>query len=86
MTERLVVDDPAGHAAEQLVKAVADGGHVALAGGSNAWLELAWYMFAGMVMLGASKVLRVNEHVRSHLAGEGPFPFGVAVLRPNGEI
>ena len=35
-----------------------------LAGGSNAWLELAWYMFAGMVMLGTSKVLRVNEHVR----------------------
>jgi TRAP-type mannitol/chloroaromatic compound transport system permease small subunit len=35
-----------------------------LAGGSNAWLELAWYMFAGMVMFGTSKVLRVNEHVR----------------------
>ena len=32
--------------------------------GSNAWLELAWYMFAGIVMFGTSKVLRVNEHVR----------------------
>lgn len=31
---------------------------------SNAWLELQWYMFAGMVMFGTSKVLRVNEHVR----------------------
>lgn len=36
----------------------------ALDRGSNAWLELAWYMFAGIVMLGTSKVLRVNEHVR----------------------
>lgn len=36
----------------------------AFAGGSNAWLELAWYMFAGIVMFGTSKVLRVNEHVR----------------------
>ena len=31
---------------------------------SNAWLELQWYMFAGMVMFGTAKVLRVNEHVR----------------------
>ena len=31
---------------------------------SNAWLELQWYMFAGIVMLGAAFVLRVNEHVR----------------------
>jgi len=31
---------------------------------SNAWLELQWYMFAGMVMLGAPFVLKVNEHVR----------------------
>jgi TRAP-type mannitol/chloroaromatic compound transport system permease small subunit len=31
---------------------------------SNAWLEIQWYMFAGMVMLGASYTLRVNEHVR----------------------
>lgn len=31
---------------------------------SNAWLELQWYMFAGIVMLGAAVVLRHNEHVR----------------------
>lgn len=36
----------------------------ALDRGSNAWLELQWYMFAGIVMFGAAKVLRVNEHVR----------------------
>lgn len=32
--------------------------------GSNAWLEIQWYMFAGMVMLGAAYTLKVNEHVR----------------------
>lgn len=31
---------------------------------SNAWLELQWYLFAAMVMLGAPFVLNVNEHVR----------------------
>jgi len=31
---------------------------------SNAWLELQWYMFAGIVMLGASYTLKLNEHVR----------------------
>ena len=31
---------------------------------SNAWLEIQWYLFAGIVMLGASHTLRVNEHVR----------------------
>ena len=31
---------------------------------SNAWLEIQGYLFAGAVMLGASMVLRVNEHVR----------------------
>lgn len=31
---------------------------------SNAWLEIQWYLFAGIVMLGASYTLRVNEHVR----------------------
>ncbi len=36
----------------------------ALDRGSNAWLELQWYMFAGIVMFGAAKVLKVNEHVR----------------------
>ena len=31
---------------------------------SNGLLEIQWYLFAGAVMLGASMVLRVNEHVR----------------------
>lgn len=31
---------------------------------SNAWLELQWYLFAGIVLLGAPHVLRVNGHVR----------------------
>jgi len=31
---------------------------------SNAFLEVQWYLFAACVMLGASQVLRVNEHVR----------------------
>jgi TRAP-type mannitol/chloroaromatic compound transport system permease small subunit len=31
---------------------------------SNGWLEIQWYLFACAVMLGASLVLRVNEHVR----------------------
>ena len=34
---------------------------------SNAWLEVQWYMFAGMVMLGAPHTLRLNEHVRVDL-------------------
>jgi TRAP-type mannitol/chloroaromatic compound transport system permease small subunit len=31
---------------------------------SNAWLEIQWYLFAGMVMLGGAYTLAVNEHVR----------------------
>ncbi|MBV9260422.1 MAG: TRAP transporter small permease subunit [Pseudolabrys sp.] len=31
---------------------------------SNAWLEAQWYMFAIMVMFGASYTFRRNEHVR----------------------
>ena len=31
---------------------------------SNAWLEIQWYLFAAIVMLGASHTLRKNEHVR----------------------
>jgi TRAP-type mannitol/chloroaromatic compound transport system permease small subunit len=34
---------------------------------SNAWLEIQWYLFAACVMLGASQVLRLNEHVRVDL-------------------
>jgi TRAP-type mannitol/chloroaromatic compound transport system permease small subunit len=35
--------------------------------GSNAWLELQWYLFAVIVLLGTSKTLRLNGHVRVDL-------------------
>jgi TRAP-type mannitol/chloroaromatic compound transport system permease small subunit len=38
-----------------------------LSTGSNAWLEVQWYLFAGIVMLGASHTLFRNEHVRVDL-------------------
>jgi TRAP-type mannitol/chloroaromatic compound transport system permease small subunit len=31
---------------------------------SNAWLEIQWYLFSAMFLLGASYTLKVNEHVR----------------------
>jgi TRAP-type mannitol/chloroaromatic compound transport system permease small subunit len=31
---------------------------------SNGWLEIQWYMFGAMFMLGASYTLKRNEHVR----------------------
>jgi TRAP-type mannitol/chloroaromatic compound transport system permease small subunit len=31
---------------------------------SNAWLEIQWYMFGALVMLGAAYTLKRNEHVR----------------------
>jgi TRAP-type mannitol/chloroaromatic compound transport system permease small subunit len=31
---------------------------------SNAWLEIQWYMFAVIIMFGASYTLKKNEHVR----------------------
>ncbi|TCL69627.1 TRAP transporter small permease subunit [Rhizobium sp. BK251] len=34
---------------------------------SNGWLEIQWYMFAFIVVLGASHTLRMNEHVRVDL-------------------
>jgi TRAP-type mannitol/chloroaromatic compound transport system permease small subunit len=34
---------------------------------SNAWLEVQWYLFGGIVMLGASHTLFKNEHVRVDL-------------------
>jgi TRAP-type mannitol/chloroaromatic compound transport system permease small subunit len=36
--------------------------------GSNAWLEIQWYLFGTAVMFGAAQVLRLNEHVRVDLA------------------
>lgn len=43
---------------------------------SNAWLEVQWYLFAAMVLFGASYTLRMNEHVRvdilyTHLSERG---------------
>jgi TRAP-type mannitol/chloroaromatic compound transport system permease small subunit len=35
--------------------------------GSNAWLEVQWYMFAAIVFLGAPHTLKVNGHVRVDL-------------------
>lgn len=35
--------------------------------GSNAWLEVQWYLFAATFMLGASYTLFRNEHVRVDL-------------------
>ena len=34
---------------------------------SNAWLEIQWYMFGAMILLGASYTLKKNEHVRVDL-------------------
>jgi TRAP-type mannitol/chloroaromatic compound transport system permease small subunit len=31
---------------------------------SNSWLEIQWYLFAAMFMLGAPYTLKMNEHVR----------------------
>jgi len=31
---------------------------------SNAWLELQWYLFGAVFMLGAAWTLKLNEHVR----------------------
>lgn len=32
--------------------------------GSNAWLELQWYLFGGVFLLGAGYTLKNNEHIR----------------------
>jgi TRAP-type mannitol/chloroaromatic compound transport system permease small subunit len=34
---------------------------------SNAWLEIQWYMFSGIFLLGAAYTLKCNEHVRVDL-------------------
>ena len=38
-----------------------------LSASSNAWLEIQWYMFSGIFLLGAAHTLRHNEHVRVDL-------------------
>ena len=34
---------------------------------SNAWLELQWYMFGGIVLLGGPHLLNINGHIRVDL-------------------
>lgn len=34
---------------------------------SNGWLEIQWYLFGFVVLIGASHTLRLNEHVRVDL-------------------
>lgn len=34
---------------------------------SNAWLEIQWYLFSAIFLLGASVTLKLNEHVRVDL-------------------
>ena len=41
---------------------------------SNAWLEIQWQMFAGIFLLGAAHVLKLNEHVRVDLLYGGASP------------
>ena len=48
--------------------------------GSNAWLEIQWYMFAAMVMLGAAYTLKLNEHVRVDVFYGSLSPRGKAKL------
>jgi len=45
---------------------------------SNAWLEVQWYMFTGMVMFGGAYTLKMNEHVRVDLF-YGIFPERVRI-------
>ncbi|QJR14712.1 TRAP transporter small permease subunit [Usitatibacter palustris] len=64
------VNDRAGSAANWLVLAACliSAGHAmtryAFDLASNGWLDAAKYLFAALVMLGASHTLRRNEHVR----------------------
>lgn len=42
--------------------------------GSNAWLEVQWYLFGMAVFLGAPLLLRLNEHVRVDVVYGGRQP------------
>jgi TRAP-type mannitol/chloroaromatic compound transport system permease small subunit len=39
-------------------------GRYTFSAGSNAWLEIQWYLFSAMFLLGASYTLKLNGHVR----------------------
>jgi len=43
---------------------------------SNAFLEIQWYMFAGMFMLGAPYTMKANEHVRVDIVYQALSPRG----------
>ncbi|MFN3914614.1 MAG: TRAP transporter small permease subunit [Aquabacterium sp.] len=47
-----------------LISAGAAAARYAFSIGSNAWLEVQWYLFGMAVFLGAPLLLRLNEHVR----------------------
>jgi TRAP-type mannitol/chloroaromatic compound transport system permease small subunit len=67
------VSDVAGYVAKWLVllACVVSAGNAIIrylfSYSSNGWLEIQWYMFGGIVLLGAAQTLRLNEHVRVDL-------------------
>jgi len=50
-----------------LISAAVASARYGLGVGSNAWLEIQWYLFGAMILLGAAWTLRRNEHVRVDL-------------------
>lgn len=50
-----------------LISAANAGSRYLFSESSNGWLEIQWYMFGGMVLLGAPYTLKMNEHVRVDL-------------------
>jgi TRAP-type mannitol/chloroaromatic compound transport system permease small subunit len=50
-----------------LISAGNAGSRYLFSASSNGWLEIQWYLFGGMVLLGAPYTLKVNEHVRVDL-------------------
>lgn len=46
--------------------------------GSNAWLELQWYLFSAIFLLGAGYALKHNDHVRVDVVLAGLSPRGRA--------
>lgn len=47
---------------------------------SNGWLEIQWYMFAFIVIMGASLTLKKNEHVRVDLLYGAASPRGKLLI------
>jgi TRAP-type mannitol/chloroaromatic compound transport system permease small subunit len=50
-----------------LISAAVASARYGLGIGSNAWLEIQWYLFGAMILLGAAWTLKRNEHVRVDL-------------------